>query len=108
MSHQGVPVRRRLLFARGVSHLRISVLQGGEYVNMKKNWNLISRKPGLTEEFIEQNANKVIWEMISRYQDFSEAFIERHADEIDWDGITERRPLSEAFVERHADKLDWY
>ena len=34
MPRQGVPVRRRFAFARCASHLRISVLQGGEYVNV--------------------------------------------------------------------------
>ena len=47
-----------------------------------KDWKRISETPGLTEEFIEQNADKVDWSAISKRQKLSEAFIERHADKL--------------------------
>ena len=49
---------------------------------MKRNWTSISAKPGLTEEFIEQNADKVNWRSISQWQKLSEEFIKRNNDKL--------------------------
>ena len=67
----------------------------------------ISKTPGLTEQFIDENAENLNWFLISMYQKLSEPFIEKYADKIDWLIVSTRQKLSEEFIEKHADKVNW-
>ena len=47
------------------------------------DWNLVSSKQKLSEEFIEKFRDKVYWGNIPNYQDLSEEFIKRFQDKVD-------------------------
>jgi len=61
----------------------------------------------LSEEFIEQNKDRVDWYWISMYQKLSEEFIERNSDLVDWMNISAFQKLSEEFIERNKYLVDW-
>ncbi len=73
----------------------------------KVNWSNVSVRQTLSEEFIERNSDKVDWCHISAFQKLSEGFIERNADKVNWDNISSRQKLSEDFIERNSDKVNW-
>ena len=97
----------------------------------EKNWDEISRTPGLSEEFIRENSNKldwycisiyqflseqliiensnlVDWFLIARYQKLSEEFIIKHFEKLNLDRISKFQKLSEEFIRKFYDKVDWY
>lgn len=68
-------------------------------------YDVISQNKILSEDFIEEHADKVNWDYISIYQNLSENFIEKHQDKVNWLYITIHQNLSEDFIERNYDKL---
>ena len=68
----------------------------------------ISQNKILSEDFIEEHADKVNWDYISIYQNLSENFIEKHQDKVNWLYITIHQKLSENFIEKHQDKVNWF
>ena len=78
------------------------------FTSKKENWVEISRTPGLSEEFIRENSDKLYWGCISQYQKLSEEFIKEFSDKLDWFCISSSQKLSEGFIKEFSDKLDWY
>jgi hypothetical protein len=76
-------------------------------LNEDKEWDKISVKLGLTEEFIRENANKVYWELISQYQKLSEVFIIEFSNEVSWGIISKYQKLSERFIRENSDRVNW-
>lgn len=46
------------------------------------------------------------WKAVSRYQALSEDLIDQFADRVDWRGISAYQRLSEDFIQAHREKLD--
>ncbi len=70
-------------------------------------WLEKSCEPGLTEDFIRENANKVSWPHISRYQLLSESFIREFRNHVDWANISKYQKLSEVFIREFINNIDW-
>jgi hypothetical protein len=68
-------------------------------------WINVSINQILSEEFIEEFKNKVDWYFISLYQELSEEFIEKHSNLVSWNCIFECQILSEEFIEKYEDKV---
>ena len=47
-------------------------------IQEEARWRKISATPGLTEQFMEENANKVDWYSILKYQTLSDDFVKKH------------------------------
>jgi hypothetical protein len=71
------------------------------------DWGKISSHQNLSEEFIEEFADKVDWVYISSYQKLSEKFIEKFQDKVNWLSISRKQVLSEDFIREFADKVRW-
>lgn len=71
------------------------------------HWGNISRNKCLSEEFMEENKDKIDWNDISVFQTMSESFIEKHKDLVSWNGISRYQVLSEDFLIKHKDQVDW-
>jgi hemerythrin-like domain-containing protein len=65
--------------------------------NPNNDWDYISYRMKLSEDFIREFSDKVHWGMISEYQIFSEDFIREFADKVDWKLIVEHQDLSDKF-----------
>ena len=89
---------------------RVNELLNTNYVGRitKYDWNWISRYNTLSEEFIEEFADKVNWYCISVHQKLSESFIRKHADKVNWSAISSTQTLSEDFIREFQDKVVWY
>lgn len=73
----------------------------------KDDWWTISRLADLSEEFIEQNWDKLSHWDISGRQKLSEDFMRRHKDELQWFAICANQELSEEFMVEMADYVKW-
>ena len=88
---------------------RVNELLNTNYVGRitKYDWNWISRYNTLSEEFIEEFADKVNWYCISVHQKLSESFIRKHADKVNWSAISSTQTLSEDFIREFQSKVSW-
>ena len=77
-------------------------------LNEEKDWDEISRTPGLSEGFIRGNSDKVNWTLISYYQVLSEDFINEFSHKVYWDYISEFQKLSEEFIRENSENLFWW
>ena len=77
-------------------------------LNTEINWDTISCKPGLSEEFMRENSDKLDWFCVSMYQNLSEKFIIEFSDIVDWGLISKYQKLSDGFIREISDKVDWY
>ena len=57
-------------------------------LNNQNDWKILSRYYNLSENIIDEFADKVQWGLICINQDLSELFIEKHIDKIDWDYVS--------------------
>jgi hypothetical protein len=73
-----------------------------------ENCDEISKTPGLSEEFIRENSDKVNWVYISYYQILSEDFINEFSHKVYWDYISEYQKLSEEFIRKNSENLYWW
>ena len=89
---------------------RVNELLNTNYVGMltKDDWNRISRYNTLSEEFIEEFADKVNWSTISYAQTLSEDFIRKFQHKMDWYYISAFQKLSEDFIREYQHKVNWY
>ncbi len=71
------------------------------------NWEQISEKPKLSEDFIHEFGHLVKWGAICRNQKLSLAFIHEHKDLVDWHAISEYQKLSLAFIRNHQAYIGW-
>jgi hypothetical protein len=76
-------------------------------LNEEKDWDTISMTPGLNEEFIRENSDKVNWSLISYAQKLSEEFIKEFSKNLLWDYISMYQNLSENFIKENSDKFNW-
>ena len=73
----------------------------------KLNWYDISSRQKLSEDFIREFKDKVNWIEISYYQQLSEDFIREFKDEVCWCDMSRCQKLSEDFIREFADYVDW-
>jgi len=73
----------------------------------KVNWNNISIRQKLSEDFIREFQSKVNWCYISRYQILSENFIREFQSKVHWNYISFSQKLSEDFIRKFKSKVDW-
>ena len=73
----------------------------------KINWYNLTNTQKLSEDFIRKFKDKVNWFHISVNQKLSEDFIREFKDEINWIIISESQKLSENFIREFKDKVDW-
>ena len=74
----------------------------------KAEWDMKSNKPGLSEEYIRENSDKINWVRISEYQILSENFIREFSDKVNWHVISQYQKLSEGFIRENSGKVIWY
>ena len=74
----------------------------------KINWIYISIFHSLNEEFIREFQHKVYWFYISYSQKLSENFIREFKDKVDWDNISANQNLNINFIEEFQDKVNLF
>ena len=84
---------------------KLTDLLDGVKSKNKKDWENISKRYKLSEEFIKEFQNKVDWEAISKYQELSEEFIKEFQDKVCWYQICEYQKLSKTLLESFRIKL---
>ena len=79
------------------------------YIMLKeeKDWDLISRTPGLSEEYIRENSDQLYWGIISECQTLSEEIIKEFSDKVNWRYISYYQKLSESFIRELSNKVNW-
>jgi len=81
-------------------------MEWGEIIDKyDSDWNLISLRLDLTEDFIREYKYDVYWELISKYSKLSEDFIREFEDYVHWYYISKYQNLSAEFKELYKDKL---
>jgi hypothetical protein len=76
--------------------------------NDQFDWNYISYRQKLSEEFIREFKDKVDWLNIYGYQKLSEEFIREFSNKVYWYYISCYQKLSEAFIEEFKNKINIY
>ena len=71
------------------------------------DWNIISKQPGLSEDFIIEFHDKVHWSRISMYQTLSESFMSHFEAKLDWIMVSRYQEFYIDFVEKYKHKLCW-
>lgn len=72
----------------------------------KENWDDISHKYRLSEDFIDEFREKVNWRYISQRQTLSENFIRKYQDKVNWQFIPVAQKLSNDFLLEFLHKFD--
>ena len=72
-----------------------------------QNWDAISCRNDLSEEFIREFSDKVDWFYICKYQKLSEEFIRKYSTKVYWGQISQYQKLSEEFIIEYSYKVDW-
>ena len=68
------------------------------------DWEFISKRLKLSEDFIREFKDKLDWRNISGYQKLSEDFIREFKDVVNWYCISECQVLSEEFIREFKNK----
>ena len=89
---------------------RVNKCLGTEYKGLitKKQWEDISKRKNLSEDFIREFQDEVDWSCISMYQNLSESFIREFQDNVNWWSISMYQKLSESFIRDFQNKMKWY
>jgi len=87
-------------------HLSCSEQELRQDQSNNKNWNLISSRRLLSEDFIRDYADKLNWYYITKYQKISEVFIMEMRDKVNWNVICDRYNLSVDFISNNLDKIN--
>lgn len=69
-------------------------------------WEHISRKETLSEEFMREHANQIDWESISRFQPLTDSFVKEMEHTINFYTLSYNTHLTFEHIQEHADKLD--
>lgn len=87
---------------------KINELLGTKYTSDQRiDWNEISFKYKLSEDFIEEYKDKLNWNWLSYHQTLSESLIEKNLIRISWEKISRYQVLSENFLAKYKDQIDW-
>jgi len=75
-------------------------------------WQWVSEKQILSEDFIREFKDKVYWTLICENQTLSEDFINEFEDKVDWSLISiYQRPFNKKFsiefLKKNINKIDW-
>jgi hypothetical protein len=73
----------------------------------KLDWERVSRKHTLSEEFIREFSDHVYWYWVSRDSELSEEFIREFSDHVYWYWVSRDSELSEEFIREFRDNVDW-
>lgn len=68
-------------------------------------WNSICEHQVLSEEFIEEFADKVDWKAVSFKQKLSKEMIHKYANKVDWRYIVANQKLDQKFIKDHIDYI---
>ncbi len=71
------------------------------------NWEQISEKSKLSEDFIHEFRHQVKWAVICINQKLSLAFIHEHKEQVNWFAICRWQKLSLTFIRKHKSYVDW-
>jgi hypothetical protein len=74
---------------------------------ISQDWDSISCKNYLSEEFIREFSDKVDWFYICKYQKLSEEFIKDYSIQVYWGQISQYQKLSEEFIREYSYKVEW-
>ena len=73
-----------------------------EYVD----WERVSIKPLLSEDFMENYKDYLNWNKLSLYQPMSEQFIDNHLQLINWNHVIRKNKLSGSFILKYLNRMD--
>lgn len=71
------------------------------------DWNYMSQKKELSDEFIAKFQDKLNWKIILKKK-VSNELLERCKENVDWDYVSKEYPLEDAFITQFKDKLNWF
>ena len=72
------------------------------------DWEEISQQGDLSDEFIEQYADKLNWTALCYNQIISENILRKFKDKVNWETVCGGQILSLEFIREMADYVDWY
>ncbi len=70
-------------------------------------WVVIRRRKGITEDFIESNADQFSWVDLCNEKKFSEDFLRRNSERLPWSIVSVTQKLSHSFLTDYSDKVNW-
>ena len=70
------------------------------------DWERVSIKILLSEDFIEAYKDYLNWNKISMYQPMSECFIDRHSTLVNWIYVIKKNNLSDEFIIQHLNYMN--
>ena len=77
------------------------------FIGKKTDFEKKSKEPGLSEDYIDENADFVNWDSICEHQILSEFFIKKHWNRVNWKLICRHQKLSEEFMSCHSNVIVW-
>ena len=85
-------------------------LEWEKYYDPDFDWNnyCLYVNGDLTEDFIEEFADKVDWHYICSCQDLSESLMRKYSDKLDWITVSRWQTLSEQFIEDFSQEINWH
>ena len=72
----------------------------------KVDWNYLSEKCFLSEDFIEEHSSFLNWRLMSIHQIFSVSFMIKYAHKLDWKYVSSNQYLCEQFGEDYIDIIN--
>lgn len=75
-------------------------------------WSYVPGRVKMSENFIRRHRLEMekyyaFWTNICEHQDLSEEFIEEFAEKVDWKAVSYKQKLSKEMMHKYADKLEW-
>ena len=70
------------------------------------DWERVSIKPLLSEDFMENYKDYLNWNKLSMYQPMSEQFIDNHSMLINWIPVIKKNNISLQFILKHFNYMD--
>ena len=70
------------------------------------DWMFISLTPGLTEESIEKNSDRVDWHVVGMHQNLSDSFIIKHIDKLGLENILQFQKITKKLINELKHKFN--
>lgn len=71
-----------------------------------EEYEILSKNPYLTLEFIDNHKSKINWKLLSRYSKNINDIINKYIDFIDWEMINYNKYLNSSNIDKYIDKLN--
>lgn len=96
-------------FDFGEEKVSIEFVENNSYKFDEYDWEILSRNPTLTEDFIERFIGNLHLGDICRLNKLTESFIEKHSDKLYpyFYFLCLNKSLTESFFEKHLDLINW-